>query len=252
MFPKLFLLAAACLLVTRGAAAQLVSELPTAYPVAAPPAVTPAALATMSPQLELLHQKIAQRDQLQREIDQLIIETQTPQVIELHLELLEINVATAEELGIDLSTLTPPQVEELRRQGATQTVLNPKFMTSSGEQLNSHLGEEKKIQCRADSLGNNRVHLALHVAAKTNAELNDAAGATSPQGTTLAFDTRLECNFSEPRILSGLRLKRTQTRRGALGRVTESITTQAVLIVRAEPVLPQAVGVVPAAAFTPR
>lgn len=247
MFSKLFLLAAACLLVTRAATAQLANDVPAAYPVAAPATTAPVIPLTTSTQLELLHQKIAQRDQLQREIDQLIVVTQTPQMIEIHLELLEVNIETAEKLGIDLSTLTSPQLEELRRAGAMQSLSRPRLMSSSGQQINSQVGDSK-IECRADSLGNNRVRLTLHIAAKSSAD----ADFKSPQGTTLSADTSLELNFSETRILSGLISKRTQTRRGALGRVTETIRTQMTLVVRAEPIMPRPAGVVPAAAFTPR
>lgn len=249
MFPKLFLLTAACLLATSTATGQGVYQPPSAYPVAAPQAGAPAAVATISPQLELLRQKIAQRDQLQREIDELIVATQTPQAIEIHLELLEINVTAAEKLGVDLATLTSEQLEELRVAGAVQTLSRPRFMASSGQQLNSQVGESQKIECRADSLGNNRLRMALHVEAKGNAE--STGGSKSPAGTMIAFDAPLELNFSETRILSGLRSQRTQTRRGALGRVTETVTTQATLVVRAEPILPRTAGVVPAA-FTPR
>ena len=247
MSPKFFFFAATCLLATRGATGQGVNDVPAAYPVGAPTAAASAPIMATSPQLELLHQKIAQRDQLQREIDQLIIATQTPQMIEVHLELLEVNVAAAEKLGINLETLTPEQLEELRRAGATQTRSRPKFMASSGQQFNSQVGDAQKVECRADSLGNNRVRMTLYVAAKSNAD----GDSKSPQGKTLSADTSLELNFSETRILSGLLSKRTQTRRGALGRVTETVTTQTMLVVRAEPIMPRTAGVVPAA-FTHR
>jgi hypothetical protein len=58
--------------------------------------------------------------------------------------------------------------------------------------------------------------------------------------------------LGEPLLLSGLRCKETRTRRGALGRVTEEITTETVVLIRVEGVLPRSAGVVPASAIVPR
>lgn len=56
-------------------------------------------------ELVLLREKLAQRDQLQREIAALRESTQTPEQISVHVKMIEINRTKLRKLGIDLSTL---------------------------------------------------------------------------------------------------------------------------------------------------
>ena len=266
MVPKLFPFTAACLLATSMAMGQGVYQAPVADPGAAAPLVAPAATApraAASPQLELLRQKIAQRDQLHREIDELVIATQTPQQMVVHIELLEVNITAAgrpEGNGLTVGAWTVEEIEELRKKGLAKSLAAPRLAAASGQFVNSQVGgangsqqrsSSTDVQLRPDSLGSNVVRIALRVEHTENGEdaVANREGAQHPP--QFAVDTNLQMQFGETQILSGLVTKRTQTRRGALGRVTEMVTLERIVVVRAEPILPRTAGVVPAA-FTPR
>lgn len=268
MHPRLHTLIAACGLAA--ATPAIAQTLPASYPSTAPAQqLPPAQDPILLQKLDLLRQRIAQRDQIQREIDQLIVETGTPQVITVHLELLEINVSAAEKLGEDFRrqspqteaagaiTWTAAEIELLREKGIALSLAKPQLMTASGQQATSRVanGESSpatEVQLRPDSLGNNQVHLDLFVerTAPSTEKKSEQLPGSAPQ--KFSMTTGLDLQFGETRVLSGLLMKRTQTRRGALGRVTESVTIEHVLLVRAEGVMPRAAGVVPASAIAPR
>jgi hypothetical protein len=76
----------------------------------APPATRPLSNSAPTPEAlrdhELLRQKLAERDRLQREIDELRITTQTPEQIVVHLEMLEVNLTALRGLGLDFAGQT--------------------------------------------------------------------------------------------------------------------------------------------------
>jgi hypothetical protein len=59
------------------------------------------------PDRELLRQKLAQRDELQREIDELCEATQTWQQIVVRMKVMEINLTKMRKLGIDFAPGNP-------------------------------------------------------------------------------------------------------------------------------------------------
>lgn len=255
---RLHALTAACgLALTTPASAQ---TLPATFPSSAPTQSLPSPQDPILQQkLDLLRQRIAERDQLQREIDQLIVETQTPQAVQVFLELMEVNLTAAERLGIAPAVggaFTPAQLEELRQRGAIVFHARPQLMGATGEPLqmqttNSETGAPlgTTVELQADSLGANRVRIAVHAKNQSKAE---ESSKTPNVPHTLEVDTQFEAAFGETKVFQGLLTKRTQTRRGALGRVTETISTEAVLVVRAEALLPRAAQVTPATAIAPR
>ena len=271
MSPRLVATVVALSLIAPSASAQTVPALAAGVPPqespqpTANPALDPAALQ----KLESLRQLLAQRDQIQRQIDQLIVETQTPQQIVVHLELLEINVTAAEKLGDDFresrSYANPPgggnwtaaEIEVLREKGIAKSLAKPRLMTASGQPATSRVGHEEssnslEVQLRPDSLGNNLVHLELFVERTTSPGESQSDRKQSSVPQKFSFTSNLDLAFDETRVLSGMLIKRTQTRRGALGRVTEEITTEPVLLVRVEGIVPRHAGVVPASAIAPR
>ena len=106
MSPRLVATVVALLLISPSASAQTVPALAAGVPpqVAPHPINVPAPPDPVTLQkLGLLRERIVQRDQIQREIDQLIVETQTPQEMVVHLELLEVNRTMAEKARHRLS-----------------------------------------------------------------------------------------------------------------------------------------------------
>lgn len=271
MSPRLVATVVALLLIVPSASAQTVPALAAGVP----PQESPRPVATPAPdpatlqKLESLRQLLAQRDRIQRQIDQLIVETQTPQQMVVHLELLEINVTAAEKLGDGFresrpyatpssgSDWTAAEIEVLREKGIATSLAKPRLMTASGQPATSRVDNEEstnslEVQLQPDSLGNNQVHLELFVERTTPPGNSPSSRKQASMPQKFSITTRLDLNFGETRALSGMRIKRTQTRRGALGRVTEEVTTEPVLLVRVEGVMPRLAGVVPATAIAPQ
>ncbi|BBO34704.1 hypothetical protein [Lacipirellula parvula] len=209
--------------------------------------------------LELLQQRIAERDRLQYEIDRLIVETQTPQRMTVYLDLVEIDVTAAEKSGFKSSTpgvWNAAQIEELRKQGAARSIVSPQLNAVNGQVATSTYGSEDsavegpvtKVQVQGDSLGNNRVRVTFRLHRMTPDRSGKAVGRTNE----FVVDTQLETSFGEPQTLQGLRSTRTRTTRRALGRVTEEVAIDTVLIVRADAEVSNVGAIVPATAISPR
>lgn len=244
-------------------------------PVAAQEPQSPSGLATVgivdpatSAKLQALRQLLDQRDQLQRQIDQLIIETQTPQQMIVRLELLEIDVTAAQSLraknqearsNVDAaggSGWTSREIDLLRQKGIAKSLETPELMAVTGQAATSRSGGDRatslEVQLRPDSLGANQVHLQLFVE-RTTADDSASSEPNRPNvPSKISFTTALDLAFGETRVLSGMISKRTQTRRGALGRVTQEIVTEPVLLVRVEGITPRTAGIVPVSAIAPR
>lgn len=266
MFLRLSALALCWLLMAPLAAAQSPAQWSPAippHPVSTQPAADPALLA----KLELLNQRIAARDQLQREIDQLIVETQTPQQMVVHLELLEINVTASGKYETEAGKQTKwtlAEIEELRKRGIAKSLAAPRLSAANGQLITSQIGDASAdgsrgtpprvtdVQVRGDSLGNNQVRLAVHVDHSEPFEGTVAKGGDPQQPHRSTVDTRLELSFGETQLFGGLLTRKTRTRRGALGRVTEDVLTEKIIVVRVEPILPTTPGIVPATAILPR
>jgi len=285
MRPRLHSLVAACGLAAGSPA--IAQTVPTyAIDVASqtlPPQVAPHPINVPAPpdpitqqKIEQLRQRLAQRDQLQREIDQLIVETQTPQQMVVHLELLEVNRTLADKLGFvsprqdpAVSTMqfgpwTMAQLDELRRQGAVETLVSPKLHVTSGQLATTQVGVPHEnsalngvdspfteISVRADSLGNNRVRVDFKVDRASPSEADKSNPNPALRAHRITVDSGIEAAFREPQMLGGLISQRTRTRRGALGRVTETIHVETVLLIRTEAIMPRSAGVVPASAIAP-
>ena len=284
MFPRLVMTLAA-LLFAKSATAQTVPTY--AIDVASqpfPPQVAPHPINVPAPpdpatlqKLELLRQRIAQRDQLQREIDQLIVETQTPQSMTVHFELLEVNHSAAAKLGITPSgpqlmgsagvrpSWTLDELEKLRQAGAVQTLASPRIQVQSGEQAATQIGvvpsngdAEKidspytKLEVRADSLGNNQVQVDFRLdrGAPLGGKKTDNGPIPRTQHTII--NSCVTSKFGATETFGGLTIDRTRTRRGALGRITETIMVETLLLVRVDAEMPRTTGVVPASAIAPR
>jgi hypothetical protein len=275
-----FAFTAFLLLAAHAAAAQSLQPAPTApppasapHPINAPPPADPA----LVQKLELLRERIGQRDQLQREIDQLIVETQTPQRMVVHFELLEVNYTAAVKLGLmptgtrldgalsNRPVWTLADLEKLRQEGAVQALISPSIEVSSGEQAASHFGGAHantdqngvdspftELRVRADSLGNNQVQVDFRIDRATPPEGKKTSSGPIPQTQRTMVDSRLTSSFGETQLLGGAITERTRTRRGALGRATETIMIETVLLIRVDAEMPQTAGVVPAAAIAPR
>jgi hypothetical protein len=272
MSPRLVATVVALLLFSPSASAQTVPALAGGVPpqVAPHPINVPAPPDPVTLQkLGLLRERIVQRDQIQREIDQLIVETKTPQVMKIYLELLEINVTAADayrEKNLpDQPVVFDPkktmwgviELDKLREAGIATSLARPQLMVLSGQQASSRVGNSEnssvtEVQLRADSLGNNRVFIDLYVerVVPTPGKKN-GTNAEPPRRFSIS-NPSLELTFDEPSLLSGLRSKEKRTRRGALGRVTEEVTTETVLLITAEGVMPRQADVVPATAIAPR
>lgn len=284
MFSRLIVTFAA-LSFAASASAQTIPALAAGVPlqqapqaVAPYPSNVPAPLDPITQQkIEQLRQRLAQRDQLQREIDQLVVETQTPQQMVVHLELLEVNRTLADKLGIGsakqdpfVSTMdfwpwTMTQLDELRRQGAVETLVSPKLHVTSGQLATTQVGVPHEnselngvdspfteISVRADSLGNNRVRVDFKVDRASPSEADKSNPNPALRASHVGVSSRIDAAFEEPQMLGGLISKRTRTRRGALGRVTETVHVETVLLIRTEAIMPRSAGVVPASAIAPR
>lgn len=270
----------ALLLIAPSASAQTIPALAAGVPpqVAPHPIDVPAPPDPVTLQkLGLLRERIVQRDQIQREIDQLIVETRTPQEMVVHLELLEVNRTMAEKLGIGsakrdpaISTMefwpwTAAELELLREKGAVQTLAAPRLEVESGQPAASQAGVAHvnasdngvdspftEFRVRADSLGNNRVRVEFNVDHATPTENGKSQRDPLHRTQHSSISSGMESAFGESQMLGGLISQRTRTRRGALGRVTETIHVELVLLIRTEAVMPQTAGVVPATAIAPR
>lgn len=279
MFRRL-VFTAAWLITAQTAVAQTLPQPPSGvpapiapHPINAPTPPDPA----MLQKLELLRQQIAQRDQLQREIDQLIVDTQTPQCMTVHFELLEVNYSAVAKLGImptgrqltgSFSTRrawTPDDLEKLRLEGAVQTLVSPRVQVLSGEQATTQMGAAPangdeaeidspftKLEVRADSLGNNQVQIDFRLDRATPIEGKKTDNGSIPRTQHTTIDSRVTSKFGETESFGGVISERTRTRRGALGRVTETLMVETVLLVRVDAEMPQTAGVVPATAIAPR
>ena len=272
MFPRLVATVVALLLISPSASAQTVPALADGVP----PQVAPHPINVSAPpdsvtmqKLGLLRERIVQRDQIQREIDQLIVETQTPQVMKIYLELIEINVTAADAyreknlshqpVVFDPEKIMWEEIElgKLRELGIAISLARPQLMVLSGQQASSRVGNSEnssvtEVQLQADSLGNNRVFLDLHVERiEPMKGKKNAANAETPQRRSFT-NPSLELTLGQTSLLSGWNYKETRTRRGALGRVSEEVRTETVLLITAEGVMPRQAGVVPATAIAPR
>ena len=266
------------------ASASAQAELTPTTDMPSPQQVTPHAITTPAPtdpvlleKLLLLRERIAERDQLQHEIDQLIVETQTPQSMTVHFELLEVNHSAATKLGImptgrrltgsfsNRLAWTLDDLEKLRQEGAVQTLFAPRVQVSSGEQTKAQMGAAPvngeaaeidspytKLEVRADSLGNNQVQVDFRLDRTTPIEGKKADYSSVPRTQCTTIDSRLAAKFGETESFGGLLSERTRTRRGALGRVTETIMVETVLLVRVDAEMPRTAGVVAASATAPR
>jgi hypothetical protein len=277
MFPRLVATVVALLLISPSASAQTVPALAAGVPpqqlpqpVAPHPINVPAPPDPVTLQkLELLRERIVQRDQIQREIDQLIVETQTPQVMRIYLELLEINVTAADafrekNLPHQPVVFDPKktmweeiELDKLREAGIATSLARPQLMVLSGQQASSRVGNGEnssvtEVQLRADSLGNNRVFVDLCIERTVPVPGKKGGTTAEPPRRFSMSNPSLELTFDQPSLLSGLRSKETRTRRTALGRVSEEVTTETVLLITAEGVMPRQAGVVPASAIAPR
>lgn len=280
MSPRLVATVVALLLFSPSASAQT----DPALAAGVPPQVAPHPINVPTPpdpvtlqKLGLLRERIVQRDQIQREIDQLIVETQTPQEMVVHLELLEVNRTMAEKLGIGsekrdpaVSTLefwpwTAAELEQLREKGAVQTLAAPQLKVESGQPATSQAGVAHanasdngvdspftEFRVRADSLGNNRVRVEFNIDHASPSEEDKSQRNPLYRTRRSSISSGVESAFGESQMLGGLTSLRTRTRRGALGRVTETIHVEMVLLIRTEAVMPQTAGVVPASAIAPR
>ena len=265
MFSRLVMTFAA-LSFAASASAQTIPALAAGVPLQQAPQAVPASTDPVTQQkLELLRQRIAQRDQLQREIDQLIVETQTPQTLKVFFEMLEINVTAADAYREKNMPNQPVvfdpkktmwgeiELEKLREAGIATSLARPALMVLSGQPASTRVSNAEntiatEVQLQADALGNNRVILDLHVERVEPVQGNkNAADAEVPRRRSFT-NPSLELTLGEPLLLPGLRCKETRTRRGALGRVTEEIATETVILIRVEGVMPRSAGVVPASA----
>lgn len=272
---RLHALTAACgLALTTPASAQ---TLPATFPSSAPTQSLPSPQDPILQQkLDLLRQRIAERDQLQREIDQLIVETQTPQRMTVHFELLEVDVSAATKLDLMPSgrqlngslanrlAWTPDDLEKLRREGAVQTLAAPSVAVASGEQSTTQYGPARTnseengpqapstdFQVRADSLGANQVQVDFRIN-RTSSLDGKATKNIVPTSQQLTISSRMAIPFGEAKTFGGLVSERTRTRRGALGRVTETVMVETVLLIRVDAEMPETAGVIPATAIAPR
>lgn len=260
------------------ASAQTIPALAAGVPLQQASQAVPASPDPVTQQkLELLRQRIAQRDQLQREIDQLIVETQTPQTMSVHFELLEVNHSAAAKLGITPSgpkltgsfgvrpSWTLDELEKLRQAGVVQTLFAPRVQVISGEQAKAQMGaipangdEEKldspyaKLEVRADSLGSNQVQVDFRLDRGAPLEGKKSDNGPIPRTQHTVINSRVTSNFGTTETFGGPTIERTSTRRGALGRVTETIMVETVLLVRVDAEMPRTAGVVPASAIAPR
>jgi hypothetical protein len=280
MSPRLVATVVALLLISPSASAQTVPALAGGVPpqVAPHPINVPAPPDSVTLQkLGLLRERIVQRDQIQREIDQLIVETQTPQSMTVHFELLEVNHSAAVKLGITPSgpqitgsfgvrpSWTLDELEKLRRAGVVQTLASPRIQVISGEQASTQIGavplngdEAKidspytKLEVRADSLGNNQVQVDFRVDRGAPLEGKKTDSGPIPQTQHTIINSRVTSKFGATETFGGPNIERTRTRRGALGRVTETVVVENVLLVRVDAEMPRSAGVVPATAISPR
>jgi len=242
-------------------------------PITTPAPADPAVLQ----KLQLLRERIDQREQLQREIDQLILETQTPQSMTVHFELLEVNHSLATKLGIAPSgpqltgsfgthpSWTLDELEKLRQAGAVQTLVSPRMQIQSGEQATTQIGaapangdEAKidspytKLEVRADSLGNNQVQVDFRLDRGSPLEGKKTDNGPIPKTEHTIINSRLTSKFGATETFGGPTIERTRTRRRALGRVTETVMVENVLLVRIDAEMPRTAGVIPATAISPR
>lgn len=278
MLPRIHSLVAACGL---AAASPAIAQTVPTYAIDAasqplPPQVAPHPINAPAPadpvtqqKLEQLRQRIAQRDQLQREIDQLIVETQTPQTLKVFLEMLEINVTAADAyreknmpnqpvpVNTSKTMWSEIELDKLREAGIATSLARPALMVLSGQPASTRVSDAEntiatEVQLQADALGNNRVFLDLHVERTEPIQgVKNEANAEVPRRRSFS-NPSLELTLGQPLLLPGLRCKETRTRRGALGRVSEEITTETVVLIRVEGVMPRSAGVVPASAIAPR
>lgn len=253
-------LAAVCL-------AAPVANAQTAQQIPAPFQALPAAHAQTNAQgvdvslqqkLQLLQQRIAERDRLQQEIDRLLLETQTPETIAVSVEFIELNWTAAEKLGVklvDQQSLTGAQLGQLRKQGAARTIFRPKFMAPSGQVVHSRLGHEgaensaadaSEISVRVDALGGNRVNVDLH------ARHVGVPTENQSQPTGISVDTHYQSTLGDTNLFRGALVTSERTRRAALGRVTETVKLEQLVLVRTEAVMPQTGAIIPATAISPR
>ena len=151
---------------------------------------------------------------------------------------------------------TSREIQLLREKGIAKSLETPELMAVTGQAATSRSGGDVdtslEVQLRPDSLGANQVHLQLFVE-RTTADDSASSERNGPSvPSKISFTTALDLAFGETRVLSGMITKRTQTRRGALGRVTQEIVTEPVLLVRVEGITPRTAGIVPVSAIAPR
>ncbi|WP_428305769.1 hypothetical protein [Lacipirellula sp.] len=268
-------LVAVCLAAPAASAQQLLPAAP-AMPqqIVAPANLAPPVTPAQQEKLQLLRDCIAQRNQLQRRIDRIMVETQTPERMIVHLELLEVNLTAAEKIGVfpkaqdspagttTFNSWTEADIAKLRSEDAVQVLASPKLEVSSGEESRSHFGPEANsengakspftdVQVYADALGNNQARVDFRID-RTTPDPERSAKDPTARTQVSTVNSQIEVTFGETVSLGGLITNRTRTRRGALGRVTETYKSEMVLLIRAEALLPHASGIVPATAIFPR
>ena len=192
----------------------------------------------------------------------------------VHLELLEVNLTAAEKLGLrptpqarpagttTFNDWTEADLAKLRSQNAVEVLASPKLEVSSGEEARSQFGANANsengakspstdVQVRADALGNNQARVDFRIE-RTTPDPERSAKDPTARTQVSSVNSQVEVTFGETASLGGLIINRTRTRRGALGRVTETYKSGMVLLIRAEAVLPHASGIIPATAIFPR
>ncbi len=220
-----------------------------------------------TPEHQLLAEKLADRDRIQREIDALCEKLQTGEQIWIELKMLQVNLTEMRKLGLDytreLSGYRSSRddaglnsfLKSLEKNGLSRPLFTPCVTTFSGRQASVFVGMQSPIPTSAGSiqaveyveygqrldvlpvaLGNNKVRITVHAKVSTGGEhpeTVEVGGRRAPTLEESVCDTTVEMSFGETVMLSGLASKVTSGG-GLFGIGSETNDAQLVIVLTAE------------------
>jgi Flp pilus assembly secretin CpaC len=240
---------------------------------------TPGQTPTLQQQLA---EKIAQRDQLQREIEAISRALSTGEQVLLRLEVLEVDVTRMRRMGVTLALESGSEIAtekggdvlqliaDLRRKNLAKVVMNPTMVTVSGRPASILAGDEIVVTTASGAselrefgtrvevtpLIQKDGQLQLEVRPKVSRR-GAASDATASDGRKVPLaevrESRTVCNlrFGAATVVVGPIEQRTMMKRGALGRVTETFDIATVVIATPERTSPAGEMIAPAAYAAP-
>jgi Flp pilus assembly secretin CpaC len=223
-----------------------------------------------NPEHQLLAEKLAERDRVQKQIDELSKKLQASEHIYVELEMLEFNLSKMRTKGFEIecsghdssesNSHLLGMVEALRREGLARQLFSPTVATVSGRPASVFVGMQSPLPARDAiqaveyvehghrldvlpvALGNNKVRLDIRAKVSTGGRgpaAGEAEDTAAPTSETTSCETTVEMAYGETVLLSGLVSKRICAKEMQGKQVAELEDCQLLVVVTADKLPPR-------------